>query len=176
MITRRTVIKWLHWLSFFIILWFFFVEPEDVSRLGSAALALHAGMGTILAILTSIWFTMFLRKGLVGRAGPKLPKWARLIYPTAHRILHFATPIMVLSGALTGFAAPFVIHAFGILPINPGFGSNSIQEILGDFHETTFNILIPVIALHAVFHIWRHFGLRDNALRIMMPKVVHRWL
>ena len=35
---------------------------------------------------------------------------------------------------------------------------------------------LVVIILHAGFHIWRHARLRDNALRIMFPKVMHRYL
>jgi cytochrome b561 len=27
-----------------------------------------------------------------------------------------------------------------------------------------------------VFHLWRHFLLKDNALRIMVPKVLHKYL
>jgi len=176
MFTRRSAIKWLHWLSFFIILWFFFVEPEDVERLGAGALATHAGMGIILAIVTAIWFSMFLRKGLTGRAGPKLPKWAKFLYPWGHKALYVGTPIMVLTGALAGFAAPYVIRAFGVLPINPGFGGQSLHGFFEDVHEIAFNALIAVIVVHVIFHLWRHFGLRDNALRIMTPRFLHRFL
>ena len=77
MINRRSAIKWLHWLSLAIIIWFFFVEPENVQRLGALALATHAGMGIILGLLVGAWFVMYLRKGLASRAGPKLPNWAK---------------------------------------------------------------------------------------------------
>ena len=176
MFTRRSAIKWLHWLSFFIIVWFYFVEPESVQQLGAAALATHAGMGVILAVVTAIWFTMFWRKGLAGRAGPKLPGWAKAIYPYAHKFLYIATPLLVLTGALAGFAAPYVIRAFGLFPINPGFGGRSIHEFFVQIHEIAFDILVIAIVAHILFHLWRHFRLKDNALRIMMPKVLHRWL
>ena len=103
---RRNVLKWLHWLSFFLILWFFVIEPEDLDRLGGAALATHAGMGVLLALVTGIWFLMFLGKGLAGRPGPKLPGWAKRLHPLVHRVLYYGVPVMVLSGALAGFAAP----------------------------------------------------------------------
>ena len=32
------------------------------------------------------------------------------------------------------------------------------------------------LGLHALFHIWRHLRLGDNALRIMAPKRLHRYL
>jgi len=52
-----------------------------VDRLGAAALATHAGMGTLLALATTVWFSQYLQKGLTGRAGPKLPDWAKKTAP-----------------------------------------------------------------------------------------------
>jgi len=176
MISRRTAIKWLHWLSLFLILWFFLVEPEDVRDLGAAALATHAGMGVILALLTTAWFTMYLRKGLASRPGPKLPDWAKRAHPWLHRLLYWGTPVMVLSGALTGFAAPYVIRAFDLVPINPGIGSKTIQGLLKEVHEIAFNTLIVAIMAHVAFTLWRHFRLKDNVLRIMVPKLLHKYL
>ena len=176
MITRRTALKWLHWLSLGILLYFLAFEPENVDRLGATALATHAGMGILLGILTTIWFTMFLRKGLASRPGPKLPWWAKAIHPIAHKALYFGLPLMVMTGALTGFAAPYAIHAFGLLPINPGLGARDIYELMNEIHELAFDALTFIVIGHAVFHLWRHFGLKDNALRIMLPKAVHRYL
>lgn len=55
--TRLIDLKWLHWLSFPKILWFWLAEPEDVDRLGGAALATHVGMGIILAVLATECFS-----------------------------------------------------------------------------------------------------------------------
>jgi cytochrome b561 len=33
-----------------------------------------------------------------------------------------------------------------------------------------------LIVAHLLFHVWRHFWLKDNALRIMVPKPLHKWL
>ena len=173
---RRTAIKWLHWSSFFLIAYFFFVEPENVRRLGAAALATHAGVGVILAIVTVIWTAMYLRKGLAGRAGPKLPNWAKKVHGPKHKLMHLALVIMVLSGALTGFAAPYVIKAFGVMPINGAWGSKQIHGFLEEVHEVCFNVMLGAIAVHFVFHIWRHFIVKDNALRIILPKALHRFL
>ena len=136
MINRRSAIKWLHWLSLAIIIWFFFVEPENVQRLGALALATHAGMGIILGLLVGAWFVMYLRKGLASRAGPKLPNWAKWLHPISHRILYFGSVIMVATGAAAGFAAPYIIKAFGFLPINPGTGTRNLHNQIEDIHET----------------------------------------
>lgn len=174
--TRRTTLKWLHWLSFFLIIWFWLVEPEDVERLGSAALATHAGKGTLLAVLAAVWTALYLCKGLASRAGPKLPGWARRAHPLVHRTLMWGLPAVVLSGALAGFAAPYAIRAFGVLPIFPGIGSKGLHSLFQDVHEIAFNTFLIVLVVHVLFHVWRHYMVKDNALRIMAPKALHRYL
>lgn len=176
MVTRRTAIKWLHWLSSALILYFFLVEPEEVERLGGAALATHAGMGVILGLVVALWFGSYLQKGPLGRPGPKLPALGKKAHLWGHRALYWGLPIMVGTGAASGFAAPYVIRAFGLFPINPGFGGRTIHGFLEEIHEITFHALIVLILGHALFHIARHVFLKDNALRIMVPKALHRYL
>ena len=66
---------------------------------------------------------------------------------------------------------------FGIVPLNPaGWGTASLHDIAEEVHEIAFNTTILLIIVHIVFHVWRHFRLRDNALRIMLPKILHRYL
>ncbi|MEL6451936.1 MAG: cytochrome b/b6 domain-containing protein [Pseudomonadota bacterium] len=174
--TRRTALKWLHWLCFGLILWFWAVEPQDVARLGGAALATHAGMGTLLAVLTAAWAAMFLRKGLASRPGPKLPGWARRAHPAMHKALLWGLAGVVLSGALAGFAAPYAIALFGVIPVFPGIGSDAIHGVFEDLHEIAFNLILIALALHVAFHLWRHYMVKDNALRIMVPRALHRYL
>lgn len=176
MIKRRTAIKWLHWSSFFLFLYFFLVEPEDVRRLGAAALATHAGVGVLLAIVTTVWIVMTLVKGLAGRAGPKLPALAKKLHPLMHKVLLGFVAAAVLTGALAGFAAPYVVLAFGVLPISTGAGSQALQGAMKEVHEIAFNLMMIGVLAHAVFHLWRHYLLTDNALRIMIPKALHRYL
>lgn len=174
--SQRTLVKWLHWLCFGVILYFFAVEPEDIPSDPAAGLSLHAGMGLILAIVGVVWTVLYLAKGLTGRPGPKLPGWAKTIHPIGHKVLQIGVPVVVASGAIAGLAAPFVIHAFGSIPINPGFGGKGIHDFAQEVHELVFDGLILLIASHVVFHLWRHFWLKDNALRIMMPRIQHKYL
>ncbi|MFV1602364.1 MULTISPECIES: cytochrome b/b6 domain-containing protein [unclassified Phaeobacter] len=174
--TRRSALKWLHWLSLGLILYFFLVEPEENRADPGLALATHAGVGLLLAVVVLIWTLVYLRKGLVGRAGPKLPGWARRFHGLNHRVLQIGLPVMVATGALAGVLAPFAIRAFGVLPINPAAGSRTLHELAEELHELAFDALLIVIVLHGLFHLWRHFLLKDNALRIMVPKLLHRYL
>ena len=174
--TRRAALKWLHWISFGLMGYFFLVEPENVRQLGGAALATHAGMGTLLAVIVSLWLVMYLRKGLASRPGPKLPGWARALHGPMHRAMLWGSFALVLSGALAGFAAPYAIHLFGVVPLFPGLGSADLHDTLSDLHELVFDGMVIAIAGHVVFHLWRHYAVRDNALRIMAPKVLHTYL
>jgi len=174
--THRTHLKWLHWLSFFIILWFWAVEPESVQSLGGAALGIHAGMGVVLAGVSAMWMGMYLRRGLASRPGPKLPGWARRMHPWMHKSLIWGLPAMVLSGGLAGFAAPYAIKLFGVIPVFPGIGHERLHGALEDLHELCFNALLIALFAHVGFHLWRHYVVKDNALRIMAPKRVHKFL
>lgn len=174
--TKRTALKWLHWLTAAMILYFYLIEPEDVEKMGAGALATHAGVGVLLAIVVGVWTIQYLRHGLLAKAGPKIPALIKPYFGLMHKFFYYLVPIMVLTGALAGFAAPFVIYAFDIFPINPGFGTKGLHNFFEDVHEIVFNILTIAIVGHAAFHIWRHFGLKDNALRIIMPKRLHKYL
>lgn len=174
--SRRTVLKWVHWLSFALILYFFIVEPDENRADPGGALSTHAGVGLVLALVMAVWLWMFLRKGLASRPGPKLPKWAKGFHRLSHLTLSIGGPVMVATGAFAGLAAPYAIDAFGAVPLFPGIGAKGLHDIAEEIHEIVFNALIFVIAAHTVFHLWRHTALRDNALRIMVPKALHRFL
>lgn len=85
-------------------------------------------------------------------------------------------PSVVLSGALAGFAAPFAIKAFDVLPLFPGLRSDGLPSVFEEIHKFTFDALIIVLVVHVGFHVWRQYMVKDNALRIMLPKVLHRYL
>lgn len=174
--SRRTAIKWLHWLSLGLLLYFFFVEPEESRTAPGQALSTHAGMGILLALVAGIWLVLFLRKGLAGRPGPKLPGWGKRFHPLGHKALQIGLVVVVASGALAGLVAPFAIHAFGLMPINPGIGGKALHDLATEIHEIIFDGMILLIVAHALFHIWRHVLLKDNALRIMVPKILHKYL
>ena len=178
---RRTILKWLHWVGFGFLLYFLIVEPDDAERRASSAaktdaLATHAGVGVLLAILVAIWWLTYWRNGLASRPGPKLPAKAKLVHQWGHRALYWALPIMMLTGGLTGLVAPFPVLGFGVIPLNFGDGVITLYDIAEEVHEIAFDALTILAVVHISFHLWRHYLLKDNALRIMVPKVLHRWL
>ena len=173
---RRTMIKWLHWASLFLILYFWAVEAEDVERLGATALATHAGVGTGFGLIIFVWFASFAIKGLAGRPGPKLPGWGKRFHPRLHKGLYWLVLAMVLSGGLIAVFAPYTVLAFGTFKIAPSIDLKVLHDLAQEVHELIFNLALIGVGLHAGFHIWRHYLLRDNALRIMVPAKLHKYI
>jgi len=177
----RTLVKWLHWLAFGLILYFVLVEPEVPSgpagRAKTAALATHAGMGLLLAVVTLLWAGLYAWRGPLGRPGPKLGPLARRAHRIVNTGLYWGLPIMVATGAVAGLAARFPVLAFGLVPLNLAeAGPHGLHRIATEVHEIAFDAILVLIVAHAGFHIWRHLWLGDNALRIMAPRALHRFL
>ena len=101
----------------------------------------------------ALWVGIALAKGLIGRPGPKLSPATRAIYPWMHRALY---------GALAVSAA-----------LNAG-------ELLGWLEPgrawTSLLVLLSLGAVHGLFQFWRHNALYDNALRLITPRIMHKYL
>lgn len=174
--TRRTTLKWLHWgiIPFFI--WFIFADPDALRRMGPAVFQFHSVMGLIFVTMALLWTASYLRKGLAGRPGPTLPRWGRITHKVLHHGLVWGLFLVAVGGFLLGLTSTVTLWAGGVLPIAPPMGLPQANTIVGKLHTYQFYGLAFVVLLHAVFHLWRHIALRDNALRIMAPKVLHRFL
>jgi cytochrome b561 len=97
-----------------------------------------------------------------------------------HRWLHLTLIwglfFVALTGFLLGLTSAVLLKAGGFLPIAPPMDWRYANAIIGQIHIIEFYALGAVAGGHAAFHIWRHVRLRDNALRIMVPKRLHRYL
>jgi superoxide oxidase len=101
----------------------------------------------------AIWLVLTLRYGLLGKAGPKLQGGLRRAYPWMHRGLYacLAVAVGANAAALQGYLADRIAW-------------NSLLVLLG---AGTF---------HGLFHFWRHNVLYDNALRMILPRFMHKIL
>ena len=178
---HRKLLKWVHWLSAGLILYFVFVEP-DLPEHGSDlaktdALSTHAGMGALLGLVVLFWMVMFAINGPAGKPSPRLQGWQRPAFQILNRGLYFILPIFMMTGLAAGLAAPFLVSAFGLFPLNfAGMGSEAAHGFIEEIHEISFDILLYTVIAHAGFHIWRHYRLKDNALRVMVPQKFHKYL
>ncbi len=173
---RRTALKWLHWgiIPFFV--WFIFADPDALRRMGPVVFQFHSVMGLIFVTLALLWTAMYLRKGLASRPGPKLPGWARKVHKLMHHTLVWGLFTVAFGGFLLGLTSAVILWAGGIIPVAPALGFPRANHLVGLFHTYQFYALAGLVGFHAIFHLWRHIALRDNALRIMAPKVLHRFL
>ena len=173
---RRTWLKVLHAVMIPLVIWFTVITPNETRAVGPGMVQLHSVLALIFVSLTLLWSADYLRRGLAGRPGPKLLPWAR----TAHRIMHHTLVIGLFGVAFTGFliglTSSITLWAGGIVPIAPPMGWPKLHQWVGDIHLVEFYLLAALAACHAGFHIWRHLRLQDNALRIMFPKALHKYL
>ena len=169
--------KWLHWTMVPLFIWFLFMTPEVVLRLGGPTFfQIHSSIALIFVALCLFWMGDLVRRGLAGRPGPKLPPWARWLHRMLHLTLVWGLFGVALTGFLLGLTSPVLLKAGGFLPIAPPLGLIRANEIIGTVHIVEFYTLAAIAVFHGGFHVWRHLRLKDNALRIMMPRLFHRWL
>ncbi len=173
---RRTWLKWLHWSMLPLVLWFTFVQPDDIRPLGEEAFMFHSVLGLIFVSLALLWTADYMRRGLAGRPGPKLTGRLRTLHLLMHRTLIWGLFLVAFTGFLLGLTSTVLLWAGGIVPIAPPLGLPRANDLVGSVHAIEFYTLAALVAGHALFHIWRHFGLHDNALRIMVPRALHRFL
>jgi cytochrome b561 len=174
--TRRSALKVVHWTSVPLLIWFVLVTPADVRPFGALAFQAHSMLALIFVTLCLLWSADYLRRGLASRPGPKLPKWGARLHGILHRMLIWGLFGVAVTGFGLGLTSATLLKAGGILPIAPPLGLARANHIIGQIHIFEFYLLAALVVVHAVFHIWRHLRLRDNALRIMAPKILHRYL
>ena len=173
---RRTWLKASHAAMIPLLIWFILVTPADVRPFGPAAFQFHSILALVFVIICLIWTVDYLRRGLAGRPGPKLGPRARRFHTILHRTIIWGLCGVALTGFLLGLTSSQLLKAGGFLPIAPPMGWPDANEIVGQIHIYEFYALGALVLVHAGFHIWRHLRLRDNALRIMAPKTLHRFL
>lgn len=173
---RRTWLRGLHLSMIPLLIWFVIVTPEMVVPMGPKAFQFHSILALIFVTLSLIWMADYMRRGFASRPGPKLPPWARKFHRFIHKCIIYGIFGVAITGFFLGLTSPRVLFAGGFLPIAPALDLRHANDIIGQIHIYEFYLLAALAAAHGCFHIWRHVKLKDNALRIMAPKVFHRWL
>ncbi len=173
---RRTWLRFSHALMIPLLAWFIFVTPDDVLPFGRAAFQAHSMLALLFVTICLIWYADYLRRGLASRPGPKLGPKARRVHRFIHVAIIWGLFGVAVTGFLLGLTSSKLLKAGGFLPIAPPLGLRDANEIVGRIHIYEFYLLGAIVVFHAGFHIWRHLALRDNALRIMAPKFLHRFL
>ena len=174
--SRRSTLKALHWAMVPLLIWFILVTPDDVLPFGPTAFQIHSILALVFVTRCLLWTADYLRRGLASRPGPKLPPWARIAHQLMHKALIWGLFLIAVGGFLLGLTSSRLLKAGGFLPIAPPMGLHQANELIGTLHIYEFYLVAVIALAHAAFHIWRHVRLRDNALRIMVPRALHRFL
>jgi cytochrome b561 len=173
---RRKILKIVHWSIVPLFAWFFLVQPADVARIGPQAERFHSVLGLVFVSLVLFWTADYLYRGLASTRAPKLSPKARTAHQLLHKVLIWGMFAVALTGFLLGLTSSTLLLAGGIVPIAPPLGLPRANAFVGLVHSIEFYGLAAIALAHATFHIWRHFFLKDNALKIMFPKYLHRFL
>lgn len=173
---RRTVLRWGHMMMIPLFIWFVFITPDVILQFGQGAFRFHSNLALLFVVICLIWTIDMIWRGLASRPGPKLPPWARRLHQIMHKTIIWGLFLVAIGGFLLGLTSFRLLKAGGFLPIAPPMGWKHANEVIGTLHIYQFYILGVIIVGHAAFHIWRHYKLRDNALRIMAPRFLHKWL
>lgn len=104
-------------------------------------------------IVGAIWVGIAAAKGILAKPGPKLTGILRRGFAAMHWGLYGLIGISV------------VINALALL--NLMAKSAAFTSLL---------LVLAAATFHALFHLWRHAALYDNALRMIFPKSWHKYL
>ena len=174
---RRTWLKLLHGVMIPLVFWFMIATPAFVRRVfGPEGNQMNSVIALVFVTLALIWVADYTIRGFASRPGPKLSPRLKAVHRWMHKGLIWGLFLVPVGGFLLGLTSERLLKAGGFLPIAPPMGWARANEIIGTLHIWQFYGLGVLVALHAGFHVWRHVKLRDNVLRIMAPKVLHRFL
>ena len=174
---RRTWLKALHGVMIPLVFWFMIATPAFVRRfLGPEGNQMNSVVALVFVTLVLAWFADYTIRGFASRPGPKLSPRLKTFHRWLHRALIWGLFLVPVGGFLLGLTSHRLLKAGGVLPIAPPMNWPRANDIIGKLHIYEFYALGVLVVIHAAFHIWRHLHLRDNVLRIMAPKVLHRFL
>ena len=174
---RRVYVKALHGAMIPLTFWFMIATPDVVRDLfGPTGAAINSDIALIFVALALLWSADYFLRGLVGRPGPKLSPRLKLFHRNLHRTLLWLVFLVPVGGFLLGLTSARLLKAGGWLPIAPPLGLERANEIVGLLHRIELYALGALVVVHGGFHVWRQVRLGDNALRIMAPKALHRFL
>lgn len=102
-------------------------------------------------IVAILWPAVAVVFGRHGRGGPKLDATGLAFHRWHHRVFYLASASAGGMAILWAYGTPFALQYWLFL-------------------------FFMVSNLHALFHLWRHTVLRDGALRMIIPRALHKLL
>jgi cytochrome b561 len=144
-------------------------EDHDGVRASTfSAASLHNSIGIAilaLAVVRVLWRVVELP--------PALPQTMKNYERVLARTAHFAFYVLLFALPLSGWALATAdqqhISFFGLFDLPQLRSGTLTEDQLEEIHETLFNVLLGLAALHMAAALKHHFFDRDNVLRAMLP-------
>lgn len=175
-LTRRQWLKVVHWAMVPLTVWFLVIGPPQAHALGSWGFVLHSNLALLFVVLCLGWTAHFVWRGMLTTRTPKLSPALARTHWWMHRLIVWNLFGIALGGFLLGLTASRQFKAGTWLPFAPPMDLPTLHDWIGTIHIVHYYAFGAFILAHAAFHVWRHYALRDNALRVMAPRWAHRFL
>jgi cytochrome b561 len=99
-----------------------------------------------------------------------MPRWQ----VNAARLTHYAFYLLLfllpISGLVMSAASNYPVSYFGLFTIpNVVAPDEALKDVMKEWHEMLFNLLVAVAVVHAAAALKHHFVDRDDVLRRMLP-------
>ncbi|QDL92193.1 cytochrome b [Paroceanicella profunda] len=136
---------------------------------------LHKSWGFVVFVLLLVRILWRWLNRVTPELPAGMPLWERLAAHGAHWALYALMAAIPLSGWLMVSASPLQDmgvpnKVFGLFSFPDPFqpGDRAIEGFLKEVHETTWYLLLVVLALHVLGALKHHFISRDTVLRRML--------
>ena len=147
-------------------------DNEGAEHAASAfdAMNLHRSIGLLILLLAAVRILW----RLIDRRPPWPATMSALERVTA-RVAHVALYALLFAVPLTGWALSSIegdairFLGIGTVPAMSLPFAGASEEQLEELHETLFNVLAALAALHALAALKHHFWDKDGVLRSMLP-------
>ena len=157
----------LHWLIVFGLIASYFIAEAAEDEESGGLMGLHRSIGiTILAlaILRLLW-----------RAVDRTPPWPaamagyeRRVARATHLVFYALLFALPITGWLLSSAEGDPVRYFDLFELPP-LSTGVDEDTFEDLHETLFNVLVALAALHVLGALKHHFWNHDHVLRSMLP-------
>lgn len=166
--------KFLHWAIFLLIIGLYGLTyvahsfPKGNPAQGFVW-GMHISFGLVLLVLVAmrvVWRLVYGAPGLAADTPPLEALAAKLAHLALYALI-IAIPVMgVFLVWLNGHEPSF----FGLFSIpSPVAGDKVLGHTVREVHEFFANLILALVAVHALAAIWHHYIKKDDVLTRMMP-------
>lgn len=162
----------LHWLTLILIITAYvmgtILDDMKLSPLKLQLYSWHKWVGLTVLFLLPLRIGFRLADKLDHRQG--LTPLEIRVSAIVHGLLYLLLIVAPVLGWLHSSASGFSVVWFGVLPIPDLIGKDkTLAEVLKELHEGSVNLLVILVALHAVAALYHHHIRRDGVLARMVP-------